>query len=78
MDESHLEMAERLENAAREHAVYQAAAKNAPEKHPDFDGQHCVECDNEIPEQRLQMKKVRCVYCQTTLEKHRAYTQGKA
>ena len=42
--------------------------KVAPEKHPDFDGVHCVECEVPIPEGRLQLGKVRCVDCQTELE----------
>lgn len=43
--------------------------KVAPEKHPDFDGTHCVDCDIEIPQLRLTMGKVRCVDCQEILEK---------
>lgn len=43
-------------------------AMNKPEHHPDFDGEHCVDCDDEIPELRLKMQKVRCVDCQQVLE----------
>lgn len=42
--------------------------KMAPEKHPDFDGEHCLDCDTEIPEARLEMGRIRCVDCQTELE----------
>jgi RNA polymerase-binding transcription factor DksA len=43
-------------------------AKMKPETHPDFDGIHCLDCDNDIPALRLQMGKIRCVHCQTALE----------
>jgi RNA polymerase-binding transcription factor DksA len=41
-----------------------------PEKHPDFDGKHCVEadCGVAIPKERLKLGKVRCVDCQSRLE----------
>lgn len=41
----------------------------APEKHPDFDGETCVSCGDDMPEERLKMGRVRCVYCQEALEK---------
>lgn len=41
---------------------------NQPEVHPDFDGKHCVECDREIPPERLKLQRVRCVDCQQDLE----------
>lgn len=43
-------------------------SKVAPERHPDFDGQHCIDCDAEIPQVRLNMGKIRCVDCQSELE----------
>lgn len=48
-----------------------ARVANAPETHPDFDGQHCIDCGNEIPEARLQLFKIRCVECQRVLEAKR-------
>ena len=45
--------------------------KMKPETHPDFDGEHCIDCDIEIPEQRLAMHKIRCVDCQELLERKR-------
>ena len=41
---------------------------NKPETHADFDGKHCVECDEEIPKERLSLRRVRCVECQRFLE----------
>ena len=72
MDENHFEMAERLEQAQRDSAIKAAAKASAPEKHPDFDGAHCVDCDIEIPDGRLKLGKVRCVDCQSHLERSRA------
>lgn len=72
MDENHFEMAERLEQAQRDNAIKAAAKASAPEKHPDFDGEHCVDCDSEIPDGRLKLGKVRCVDCQSQLERSRA------
>lgn len=72
MDEKFLELAEELENAQRDHAIMKSATLAAPESHPDFDGTHCIECDNDIPEGRLRLGRIRCVYCQTIKEKRRA------
>lgn len=49
-------------------AIAKVTAKLAPEKHPDFDGEHCVECGEAIPAARLAFFKVRCVHCQSALE----------
>lgn len=49
-------------------ALASVKAKLEPETHPDFDGKHCVDCDNEIPKARLAMGRVRCVHCQGFLE----------
>lgn len=37
---------------------------NRPQTHPDFDGVHCLECDVEIPQKRLEAGRIRCVDCQ--------------
>lgn len=39
------------------------------ETHPDFDGKHCLECDEDIPAERLAMGKIRCVRCQGIRER---------
>ena len=51
--------------------------KMKPETHPDFDGEHCVDCDVEIPKVRLDMGKVRCVDCQHKLERLRQLYPGR-
>lgn len=71
MDEKFLELAEELENAQRDRAISRVSALAAPETHPDFDGTHCVRCEDQIPPGRLKLGKVRCVNCQQHLEKRR-------
>jgi hypothetical protein len=53
-------------------AERRARGRSAPESHPDFDGIHCVECEDAIFLQRLKLGKVRCVSCQQDLEKRQA------
>lgn len=49
------------------------ARKNAgPEHDESFDGLHCVDCCDEIHRARLALGKVRCVECQSELEKRTA------
>jgi RNA polymerase-binding transcription factor DksA len=70
MDEWMFEKAARLEAAERAAAIAaNQTAANRVETHPDFDGKHCVDCEIEIPAARLALHKVRCVDCQTLLEK---------
>ncbi|MBK6906409.1 MAG: hypothetical protein IPH08_04580 [Rhodocyclaceae bacterium] len=52
-----------------EDSIAEARRRSAPETHPDFDGTHCVRCDVAIPKARLHLGKVRCVDCQTVLER---------
>jgi RNA polymerase-binding transcription factor DksA len=50
-------------------AIAAVVARNAPEKHPDFDGETCIACGEFIPAERLALGKIRCVDCQSALEK---------
>lgn len=50
-------------------AERRARGKSAPETHADFDGLHCVDCGEPIHTARLGLGKVRCVDCQSQLEK---------
>ena len=43
--------------------------KLKPQTHPDFNGTDCLDCGDEIPAARLAMHRIRCVHCQTALEK---------
>lgn len=65
---SSLEMQFNAEYADK--AITAARKSNAPQTHPDFDGEHCLDCDTKIPEERLAMGRIRCVECQTLIEKH--------
>lgn len=57
--------------AALEDARRRAAGKSGPERDLRFDGLHCVEedCGVKIPAPRLALGRVRCVECQSQLEK---------
>lgn len=69
MNESDFELAARNEQAERDAATARARQANAPQYHPDFDGEHCVACGEQIPIARLAMGKVRCVECQEREER---------
>ena len=73
MDENQFEMAERLQSAQRESALILAHRAAAPQTHPDFDGEHCLACEEPINPLRLALGRMRCVDCQSRLEKQRAY-----
>jgi RNA polymerase-binding transcription factor DksA len=49
-------------------ALAEHKSKVAPETHPDFDGETCIDCGADIPEARLKLYKIRCVDCQHSLE----------
>ena len=61
-------------------AERRARIKWQPEFHPEFDGYHCVECGEQIPTLRLAQRRVRCVACQTEVErvKEREARNGRA
>jgi len=69
MDEKFMELASEQEQMQRDYAAKAAAMQNKPESHPDFDGKHCVRCDEAIPEGRLTMGKVYCTNCQSLRER---------
>ena len=54
-------------------ALRRALGKSKPETHPDYDGEHCVDenCGIVIPAARRALGKVRCVECQSLLERSR-------
>lgn len=56
-------------DAFNNQAVDRARKAAAPESHPEFDGEHCIECEIDIPPARLALGKVRCVECQQLHEK---------
>ena len=50
-------------------ALSRQVGKSAPETHPEFNGVDCIECNEPIPPARLSLHKVRCVECQSRLER---------
>lgn len=40
----------------------------APQSHPDFDGETCLECGSDMPDQRLKDGRIRCTPCESALE----------
>ena len=59
------------EQADRDGALEKIRLLNAPETHPDFDGETCILCGDDIPPARLAMGKIRCVPCQSRMEYQR-------
>lgn len=39
-----------------------------PQKHPDFDDEHCLDCHADMPQQRLTDGRIRCTACETEIE----------
>lgn len=66
-DES--DRASAIEAQFNEDALEEARRRTGPETSPDFDGQHCVDCGENIPAARLRLIKIRCIDCQTLKEK---------
>jgi RNA polymerase-binding transcription factor DksA len=64
-----MDQAQEEQERSNRAALERIQSKAAPETHPDFDGKHCVECPTIIPIARRNLGKVRCVHCQTALEK---------
>jgi RNA polymerase-binding transcription factor DksA len=58
-----------LEDSFREASIREIQAAMV-ESHPDFDGKHCLECGGDMPEQRLAWGRIRCVDCQSLLERN--------
>lgn len=71
----HERVADENERASCEEALFTAQSLNSiqqrlkPEFHPDFDGETCVDCGDDMPPARLKDGRVRCTACQTNVEK---------
>jgi RNA polymerase-binding transcription factor DksA len=62
-----------IEAQFNEDALEVARRRTAPEVDPDFDGVHCIECAEGIPAARLKLSKIRCIECQTVIEKQEKF-----
>lgn len=63
-----VDQASMIQMAENKKALDKVKALLAPETHPDFDGKHCFDCLDEIPQARLDMGRMRCVHCQGARE----------
>lgn len=63
------DMASAFQMRENANALAIVVAANRPETHPDFDGESCLDCGGDIPSARLAMGKIRCVACQTSIER---------
>lgn len=71
------DIASAIEAKFNESALEVARIKNLAETDSRFDGIHCLECTEEIPIERLKLDKIRCVECQTVIEKkNKFYTSS--
>jgi RNA polymerase-binding transcription factor DksA len=59
------------EDFFRQEAIRRQALASAQEYDPEFDGVHCIACDDDIPDGRLLLGKIRCITCQEIKERRR-------
>lgn len=75
MPACHIDKACEVEAAATAKAIKAAMLRARPEQVQNEDGTwptiYCVGCDEEIEKPRLLLGKVRCIACQTRLEKRK-------
>lgn len=62
------DLASALESSLLSKALKDHKQKMAPQNHPNFDGIHCIDCEDEIPEGRLKMGRIKCTDCQEHFE----------
>lgn len=70
------ELASALESSLLSKALKDHKQKMAPQKHPNFDGLHCIDCEDDIHPDRLKMGRIRCTDCQELheyVEKRKGY-----
>ena len=71
-----IDMSSEMEMAFTEKAIQAAVSGLRPEHHADFNGTDCVECEDPLPELRITNRRIRCVACQTAIER-RVKTTGR-
>lgn len=62
------DMASNHEINHTEKSVKFVQARLAKETHPDFDGEHCLDCGDVMLAARLADGRIRCTACQTFIE----------
>ena len=63
-----IEMASQIQEKINEQGLALVRAAGGPQKHPDFDGEHCVDCEDDLPPVRIAYGRIRCTPCQTAAE----------
>lgn len=71
----YIDEAQAVNELHQEVSLKNQLVKAQPEKHPDFDGWHCVDCGDEIPAKRLGLGRIRCIGCQDYKERREAATR---
>ncbi len=66
-----MDMASQLQEQLNERGLDAVRLNMKPQSHPDFDGDHCLDCEVDIPVERLAMGRIRCTACETVLEKQK-------
>lgn len=70
LNDKTLEFAERIMSSAVEERVAQARVRQCDKpKFIGWDGETCFDCGNDMPEERIEMGRVRCVHCQSVAER---------
>lgn len=70
LDDKTLEMAERLANSVVEERVQAARTRQCDKvEFRGWDGETCFDCGEDMPEERIEMGRVRCVPCQSKAER---------
>lgn len=65
-----LELAERVINMGIEERIMQARKKQCDNsKFAFWDGKTCFDCGDNMPKERIEMGRVRCIYCQSIAER---------
>lgn len=77
MEERELELAEQYSEQERSRRIEESRRALAPERDDRFDGEHCIECPTRMPPERLAMGRIRCVKCQSELERRRKLFGGR-
>lgn len=68
VEERYIEMAEKIVESERDFGLTQVRSQLKAEYHIDFDNINCLECNNPMPQARLDYGKIRCTVCQTNRE----------
>lgn len=69
MEEHQFELADALAEAQRNAGIAIARRQMGAQSAPNFDGEHCIDCEEKIAPQRLLLKRMRCTACESIVER---------